>query len=581
MSSEKSLERAEPPAEDTPPSGAESTDNSSLDKKHNAATTPLPTGADDSDSAEAPDYATGLKLFLIMFTISISGLLTALEIGIIATAIPQITDEFHSLGDVGWYGSATFLVVGASSALWGKLYKYLNVKWAYLASIGIFLVGSIVAAAAPNSVSVIIGRAIQGLGISGTMSGSIIVINYVAHPSKHPALIGAWWGIFMISTILGPIVGGAFTSGVTWRWCFWINLPLGGPVILLLLLFLKVPKHIKPTTATWKEIILQLDIPGFGLMLASVICLTLALQWGGQTKPWSDGSVIATLVVWIVLFLGFIGVEWLQGDRAMVPLKLLGPRMTWANVVYCFVSNCAFYQVMFYLPIYFQSIDGQSAITSGVNTLPFLAFFALGAMLSGGIVGKTRLLQPFQLTSALLMTAGMSLLYTLTTDSSKAWYVGAEVLFGFGLGFGNTIPMTAVQGLSKPENVASSTGLMFMCQSSSGAYFIVIAQAVFANRLLQTLATLAPNLDPGRVLSVGASDIHNVFQGADLTAVLDAYMVGIKDVFVFSLAASAFAVVVSFIVPFQKLPDHGPAKTVEADNSGDQKAEEKHVAETV
>lgn len=124
-------------------------------------------------------------------------------------------------------------------------------------------------------------------------------------------------------------------------------------------------------------------------------------------------------------------------------------------------SNSAFYQVLFYLPVYFQSIHGQSAITSGVNTLPFLAFFAVGAMSSGTIIGKTRYLQPYQVISALVMTAGMALLYTLNINSSKAWYIGAEVLFGFGLGFGNQVPMTAVQGFSKPENVASSTGIMF------------------------------------------------------------------------------------------------------------------------
>ncbi|KAI1074256.1 major facilitator superfamily domain-containing protein [Whalleya microplaca] len=404
--------------------GERSTDDEIQDKQDGVAD--LPTG-------DKPEYATGLRLFLIMFTVSMSGLLTALEIGIIATAIPEITDEFHALTDVGWYGSATFLVVGASSAMWGKLYKYVNVKHAYLASIASFLVGSIVAAAAPNSIAVIVGRAIQGFGISGTMSGSIIIINYVSHPKKHPVLIGTWTGIFMVSTILGPIIGGAFTSGVSWRWCFWINLPLGGPIVVLLFLFLQIPKHIQPVAATWKEIILQLDLPGFSLLLGGFICLTLALQWGGQTKAWGEGSVIATLVLWAIMNTIFVIVEWLQGARAMVPLKLLIPRVTWANILYSFISNSAFYQIMFYLPIYFQSIHNQSAIMSGVNTLPFLAFFALGAVLSGSVIGKTRLLQPYQLASALLMTAGMALLYTLDIDSSQAWYIGAEVLFGFGL----------------------------------------------------------------------------------------------------------------------------------------------------
>lgn len=124
-------------------------------------------------------------------------------------------------------------------------------------------------------------------------------------------------------------------------------------------------------------------------------------------------------------------------------------------------SNCAFYQALFYLPIYFQSIHGQSAIISGVNCIPFLVFFGVGALASGALVEKTRLLQPYQLISALMMTAGMALLYTLGIDSSKARYVGSEILLGFGVGFGNQIPMMAVQGLSKPEDVETSTGIMF------------------------------------------------------------------------------------------------------------------------
>jgi hypothetical protein len=116
---------------------------------------------------------------------------------------------------------------------------------------------------------------------------------------------------------------------------------------------------------------------------------------------------------------------------------------------------------MFYLPLYFQSIHAQSAVTSGVNTLAFLAFFAVGAVTSGSAIGKTRLLVPYQLASALLMTAGMALLYRMDMDTSQAWYIGAQVLFGFGVGLGNQVPMTAVQGMAKPEDVSSSTAIMF------------------------------------------------------------------------------------------------------------------------
>lgn len=218
--------------------------------------------------------------------------------------------------------------------MWGKLYKYFSAQLVYLVSVVIFLVGSILAAAAPNSAALIVGRALQGWGCSGTLGGSVLMISYVAEPKKRPMLIGMWMSVFMFSTIIGPLLGGAFTSEVTWRWCFWINLPVGGPVIALVVLFFKVPKHIKPAPATWVEILRQLDLPGFALLLTSLVCLTVALQWGGQTKPWSDGSVIATLVMWVALTIAFFVVEWFQGDYAMVPLALLKPRLVWTNALY-------------------------------------------------------------------------------------------------------------------------------------------------------------------------------------------------------------------------------------------------------
>ncbi|KAL4947685.1 MFS general substrate transporter [Aspergillus filifer] len=535
----------------------------------------------NNDANETPpDYATGIRLVLIIFTIFTSTILVSLEIGIIATAIPGITDDFHRLDDVGWYGSSTFILAAAASPVWGKLYKYVNVKWTFLSGVGIFLLGSIVAAAAPNSVSVIIGRAFQGWGASGVLGGTLIVINYVAPPKNHPILIGMWMAVFMVSTILGPVIGGVFTSEVTWRWCFWINLPVGGLIVVLLLLFLRIPKHIKKTQATWREIILALDIPGFCLLLVSLICLTLALQWGGQTKAWNDGSVIATLVLWILLTIAFVVTEWLQGSRAMAPFSILKQRTTWSNAIFCFISYAALYQVMFYLPIYFQSIHSQSAIKSGVNTLPFLALFAVGAVVSGAVIGKTHYTQPYELLGALIMTAGMALIYTLDTDSSQALYFGAEVLFGFGIGICNQIPMTAVQGFSKLEDVSSATGIMIMCQTLSGAYFVAIAQSLFANRLLQTIVSDpgSSHLDPALVLGTGTSEIRDVFGGDDLIAVIEAYMVGIKDVFTFSLACAAFSVLLALVIPLKKLPIHGSEKEKteverEVKEGGDTKAE--------
>ncbi|KAH7356997.1 putative efflux pump antibiotic resistance protein [Rhexocercosporidium sp. MPI-PUGE-AT-0058] len=527
-----------------------------------------PASVDVDDKTEF-FYLEGWKLWAIMCTLYLNTLLAALDVGIVATAIPAITDDFHQLDYVGWYGGAIFLTLSTTAPVWGKLYKYVSARWVYFVSILIFLVGSIIAATAKNSIALIIARALQGVGCSGSIGGSVLMINYVAHPSKQPMFIGLWATVYMISTIIGPLIGGAFTSHVTWRWCFWINLPVGGPVLVAVFLFFHVPKHVKYPKATWKEIIFQLDLPGFAMIFSSLVCFTLALQWGGQSKTWNNGSVIATLTMWVVLTIAFVVVEYFQGERAMIPLRLLKTRMQWTNTLYALMVNCAEFQVLFYLPIYFQSVHSQTAIASGINTLPFIAFFALGSMMSGGIIGKTRVFQPFLLVGGLLATVGAALLYTVDLNSSRARYLGPQVVFGFGIGLGCQVPMMALQSFSPPEDVASVTSIIVMMNSLSGEYFVTAAQSLFANRLLGSLATSAPSINPGLVLATGATELRRVFNGSDLLKVISSYMVGTKAVFAWSLAGAAFTAVLALVVPFKKMP---PVEEVPTEkNSVDEK----------
>ena len=187
----------------------------------------------DDDKEEEIEYPTGLKLVIITVALCFVVLCVALDNTIIATAIPRITDDFKALGDVGWYGSSYLLTTCACQLLFGKFYSIFSIKWTFLTALLIFEVGSLVCGAAPNSIALIIGRAIAGLGGAGLFSGSLIIVAYTVPLSKRPTYTGIIAGMYGIASVIGPLMGGAFTDHVTWRWCFYINLPVSFFFVLL------------------------------------------------------------------------------------------------------------------------------------------------------------------------------------------------------------------------------------------------------------------------------------------------------------------------------------------------------------
>ena len=227
---------------------------------------------------------------------------------IIGTLIPTISSDFKSFGDVAWYEAGFLLPLCVLQLSFGRLYKYYSAKWTLITLVAIFEIGSIVCATAPSSDALIVGRAIAGIGGAGITSGAFLLISLLVPLKSRPKYTGALGSVFGIASIVSPIVGGYLTS-VTWRWCFWLNVPIG--LLSLVLLVLLTPKSSPPDKRadTWRGKIGQLDPLGFVLIGSSSICLLFAIQWGGVRYTWNDGRIVALFLVFGVVGLAFIATQ--------------------------------------------------------------------------------------------------------------------------------------------------------------------------------------------------------------------------------------------------------------------------------
>ena len=266
------------------------------------------------DQNDDSKYPGGAKLGILTFGLCMAIFVIALDNTIIATAVPRITTVFDSLNDVGWYGSSYLLTTTSLQPSFGKIYTYFDVKWTYLSALVIFELGSILCAAAKNSVMLIVGRAVAGAGAAALFSGGMTIVAYSVALRKRAMYIALLSSMFGISSVIGPLLGGVLTDRASWRWCFWINLPFGGVALLTVAFFFKNPER-KHAEMSFKEKLRQIDLLGAFLLICGVVCLLLALQWGGSTYPWHNSKVWGCILGFGLIIVFFIGLQFKLADR--------------------------------------------------------------------------------------------------------------------------------------------------------------------------------------------------------------------------------------------------------------------------
>ncbi|KAK5053799.1 hypothetical protein LTR84_001761 [Exophiala bonariae] len=511
-------------------------------------------------------YPQGMKRAILASATLVSVFLIALDQKsfktIVGTAIPKITDEFGGLNDVSWYAAAYFMTFGASQTSAGKLYKYTDIKWSFLASMIIFEVGSLICGVAPNSKSLIVGRAIAGLGGAGLSVGGTSIVTFSVPPVQRPMMMGIIGSTYAVAAVLGPVLGGALSNNGRsgWRWCFYINLPIGGAAAIAVFLFCKLPAAAAPPKITLVQKLLHLDFIGVALAMGGITCLVLALQYGGISHPWNSSIVIGLLVGFGLLIIALVIWEILLGDYAMMMPRLYKQRSLSATAPFQFLFMGTYIILLYYLPIYFQSILGASPIRSGVNNLPLVLAASVFAIAGGAVVMKTGRAQQVLMIGSLLTTVSIGLVYTLDIGSSTGKWVGYQLFTGAVMAFAIMHALTIAQASVDPEDIPPVTANLLFFSTIGGAFSTSAGQAAFINRLLAALPEKAPSVNPALVLVTGASELNKVFPKDVLPGILEAYMIGIKAAFAVAVAFCGMAFLCSLAIPMRKLPSHAPGE---------------------
>lgn len=429
----------------------------------------------------------------------------------------------------------------AFQLLFGRIYTFYSPKIVYLSCIGLFEVGSAICGAAPNSTVFIVGRAIAGLGSSGVFSGAIVIIVNTVPLHKRPIWQGMVGAIFGIASVCGPLLGGVFTTNVTWRWCFYLNLPIGGVAMAILFIVLRLPPAKHGGLSLWEQFV-QLDPIGSSLFMPGVICLLLALQWGGSTYAWSNGRIIALLVLFILLIAGFIAVQIWRKDQATVPPRIVMNRSIAAGMWSQFCVGSAMMSLVYYIPIWFQAIKDVTAVKSGIDTLPLILGLVVSSITAGILVSKIGYYAPFMIVSSVIMSIAAGLITTWTPSSGHAEWIGYQAMFGLGLGLGMQQASLAAQAVLERRDVPTGIALVMFCQQLGGAIFISIGQNVFTNKLVNGLSSIA-NFDPASVVNVGATELRQYVPETSLPQVISSYNFALVSTYRVALAMACLSII--------------------------------------
>ncbi|MFI0939458.1 MFS transporter [Streptomyces sp. NPDC021020] len=503
---------------------------------------------DTSTAAVAPGEGQDRRQVRIAIgALALGLLLAALDQTIVSTALPTIVSELGGIDHLSWVVTAYLLASTAATPLWGKLGDMYGRKRLYQGVIVLFLVGSALCGVAQSMGELIAFRALQGLGGGGLIVLSMAIVGDIVPPRDRGRYQGVFGGVFGAASVLGPLLGGVFTEQLSWRWVFYVNLPIGVVALAVIAAVLHIPA--RRTTH-------RIDYLGMATVAAAATCLVLVTSLGGSTLAWGSPSIIALAAAGVLLVVAFVVIE-RRAQEPVLPPKLFRVRTFVVCSVISFIIGFAMFGAMTYLPTFLQVVHGYSPTLSGVHMIPMVVGLLLASTGSGQIVSRTGRYKIFPILGTAVTAIGLLLLHTL--DEHTATWVMSLYFFVFGLGLGMVMQVLvlAVQNAVGYEDLGSATSGATFFRSIGASFGVSVFGTVFTNQLSDKLSDalrglpVPPGFNPGQ-LQADPEAIRRLPAGVK-GPVLHAYSQAITTVFLWAIPVAALGFVMAWLLKEQPL----------------------------
>ncbi|MFJ8893504.1 MDR family MFS transporter [Leifsonia sp. NPDC102414] len=434
----------------------------------------------DAPSAGSPQKKTILLLFAgLMVTM----LLASLDQTIFSTALPTIVGELNGVDHMLWVTTAYILASTIMLPVYGKLGDLIGRKGLFIIAIGLFMAGSVIGGLAGDMTWLIVGRAVQGLGGGGLMILSQAIIADVVPARERGRYMGIMGGVFALSSVAGPLLGGWFTESIGWRWAFWMNIPLGILAIASAVAFLRLPKNAQRKP--------RIDVAGMGLLAIASTCLVLVTTWGGTTYDWNSPVILSLIVGTVVAGIAFVFVERAAAEPIM-PLALFRDRNFNLTTIAGLIIGIAMFGALAYLPTYLQMVTGANATEAGFLMIPMMAALLITSIVSGQLVSKTGRYKWLPVTGTVIVAGALVLLSTMT-PTLPIWVLCSFLaIMGVGLGMSMQILVLIVQNSFPVSQVGTATASNNYFRQIGASLGSAIVGSLFATRLTQLLTERMP-----------------------------------------------------------------------------------------